>query len=539
MDETDYAQLVREAEAAAAGRLARGAKPPQSLTSYGRGSPFDRGGNVAAGVLKTMVPESPEDLALMALAGPFGKLTKAGIVAGAAMLPTEAQAGPASIARRVAGSVLRPWEHVVPDTSSIMQRPGLAAVKRPPLVGAEEYPGLVSSRYPHGPQYLGPDPQEVFLQPDLSALRRYPEQHAAAMQRLATSHPAFPPELANMPADEAEALIKDFMTRNTRSVYQSQPQRTIDLTKQWYEGAHNIATDMARKGGIPETSSAGMLAALSPLTDWDMNVTRARRGLQILDTKQGAKFDPTMLDWARGSDLVPAFKQRAAELARSGQRFRDMSLEDKALFLRSYDQAYLPREFPTIHPLGHDAGIKMTGTGGDVRPATANWMGFDPIVNAIKAYESGGDPSRFRPEVVGVKHKVPSFYNTILHPNAPMGDVVADTHQISIGNLLPLGASDKQVIEGLGGFGSKTSGIRSLYPMYVDATREAAKAEGLPLARQMQSVTWDAIRRLFENKSANVKQQVENIWRKHGMENPEAAHEEIARTLGGYQPSPF
>lgn len=136
MDETDYAQMVRDAEAAAAGRLARGVRSPQSLTSYGRGSPLDRGGNVAAGALKSMVPESPEDLALMALAGPFGKWVKGGIVAGASMLPTEAQAGPAKIIRKLVSGA------DVPDVSALRPKTRLEP-QMLEQVSPEEFHGAV------------------------------------------------------------------------------------------------------------------------------------------------------------------------------------------------------------------------------------------------------------------------------------------------------------------------------------------------------------------------------------------------------------
>ena len=101
---------------------------------------------------------------------------------------------------------------------------------------------------------------------------------------------------------------------------------------------------------------------------------------------------------------------------------------------------------------------------------------------------------------LGDRHKVRSFYNNILNPMSDRGDVTIDTHAVAAGLLQPLGGSAPEVSHNLGTMGdtSAITGVMGSYGILADAYREAAAEVGI-LPREMQSITWEAVRGLFAN----------------------------------------
>src|SRR5262252_11009833 len=118
-------------------------------------------------------------------------------------------------------------------------------------------------------------------------------------------------------------------------------------------------------------------------------------------------------------------------------------------------------------------------------------------------------------------------YNNIYDPWSPHGDVTIDTHAIGAGLLLPVGGGDVPVMHSLhtnptGGWGqvgtrgapgSAPHGLKGTYGLYADAYRQAAAERGI-LPREMQSITWEAIRGLFpgDEKDAMLKQAAAQLW---------------------------
>jgi hypothetical protein len=167
-------------------------------------------------------------------------------------------------------------------------------------------------------------------------------------------------------------------------------------------------------------------------------------------------------------------------------------------------------------PEGGFLGDTLTVKG---QPAAVAWGSNQQIANAIKSFESNGDLSTIS-NAMGRQHKVRSFYNNIADPNNPNGHVTVDTHAIAAGLLRPLAAVDPEVEAGLGlGGGAADSavhGVKGLYAHYADAFRQAAAERGIQ-PRQMQSVTWEAIRGLFpaEFKTAANKAAIAGAWNEY------------------------
>ena len=138
---------------------------------------------------------------------------------------------------------------------------------------------------------------------------------------------------------------------------------------------------------------------------------------------------------------------------------------------------------------------------------------------------------------LGDRHKVRSFYNNILNPMSDRGDVTIDTHAVAAGLLQPLGGSAPEVSHNLGTAGDTSSitGVMGSYGILADAYREAAAEVGI-LPREMQSITWEAVRGLFANfkNPKNVKR-VKDIWKKYdkGAISLDEARGEINAIAGG------
>lgn len=73
------------------------------------------------------------------------------------------------------------------------------------------------------------------------------------------------------------ATMKTIYTRNILSVYYSASLADQQAGAAWYEGAQAIAVTLSETYGISVMQAAGVLAALSPRSEWGRNVMIAER----------------------------------------------------------------------------------------------------------------------------------------------------------------------------------------------------------------------------------------------------------------------
>jgi hypothetical protein len=94
--------------------------------------------------------------------------------------------------------------------------------------------------------------------------------------------------------------------------------------------------------------------------------------------------------------------------------------------------------------------------------------------------------------------------------------VTIDTHAVAAALFEALAGTDQPVKENFGGTGSSdVLGVGGTYGIIADAYREAAKQRGVQ-AREMQSITWEAIRGLFtEELKSGIKSKVRAEWDKY------------------------
>lgn len=400
-------------------------------------------------------------------------------------------------------------------------------------------PNVVSTRLPTAVKATE-DPLASKLNIDLQASKADPEAFAHNVS-LVKQYPntATKARTPDKVADDFINGVKD----NLLYVYDKVPETTRERSKLWYDGARAITDRFSSDFGVPDQAVSGVLAVLSPQKDWFMNVSLGQRVLDIMTTKQSAKWDGSMDDiasviWSKPqyAPMVDAIRGKTLE------QITDPGL--KAMWLRTYDQAHLPREHQVVSPEGDFVGLRMNSDG--KTPTKTGWGSLNEIGKAVVILENPTLENISKN--LGQQHKVRNFYNNIYAPNDPAGHVTIDTHAVAAGLLRPLSGNSREVLHNFGsgvvGEGgpknSSVTGVQGTYGLYAEAYRRAAEERGV-LPREMQSITWEAVRGLFpdtfKSQAKNV-QQIDNIWIKYkkGQLSLDEARNEVFRAAGGINP---
>ena len=339
---------------------------------------------------------------------------------------------------------------------------------------------------------------------------------------------------ADINAEKFVEHIKD----NLLYLHDKVPADTRARSKLWYEGANKIANDMSKEYGISEPASSGILAVLSPQKDWFMNVSLGERVASTLAHKQGFKWDSAMSDIANVIYGKPQYKPLLDAI--SGKRLEELTDPvEKAMWIRTHDQAHNPREHFVVTPEGEFSGIRKNAGG---EATKTGWGSNNEIAKAVSIFDN---PTRENINArLGGEHKVRNFYNNIYDPHSELGHTTIDTHAVAAGLLRPLSGNTREVSHNFGSnfpgeVGPKNSaftGKSGTYGLYHEGYQRAAKERDL-LPREMQSITWEAVRGLFPDtfKNASNATEIENIWKQHksGKITANEAREKILEKAGG------
>jgi len=421
---------------------------------------------------------------------------------------------------------------------------------------AAEHPGMIDTRYPTGKARIAETEGQRKIA-DFDALRATPEAYEKNVSLL-RDYVNMPEHLVEAGTDDVAEHFINHVKDNLVWLHDQVPAETRARSQLWYDGARNITDDWSKKYDVPDTAVAGALAALSPQKDWYQNVSLANRVIDALkgggdNFYQGFAFSPEMqqtyesIGSLNKEAYVPLFDQIKGK---SLGDINKLGIPDdekailKAMWVRLYDEAHNSKSYKIVTPEGGFSDVAKTGKGADAKVA---WGSMNEIGKAIQAIESNGDPALLN-EIMGSKHKVRNFYNNILAPNSPRGDVTIDTHAVAAGLLRPLSQKSVEVAHNFktstpgglpGSAGSAASGIQGTYPLYAEAYRRAA-AERDILPRQMQSITWEAARGLFPDtfKSANNMAKVDDLWRKYrtGEATIDETRQAVSDLAGGIEP---
>jgi hypothetical protein len=239
-----------------------------------------------------------------------------------------------------------------------------------------------------------------------------------------------------------------------------------------------------------------------------------------------------------------------------------------SVWIRAWAEGHTDNKLREVTPEGNFGDWFKTGK----QNAKVRWNSFAAISKAVRILESESvsDVSK----LVGTNHKVRSFYNNLIAPMADEGDVTIDTHAVAAALIRPLSGAAVEVAHNFGtGFNPKKdkngkvwvwdddegeyvegdpdmekipgpsnssiTGLNGLYALYAEAYRRAAKdpAVGI-LPRELQSITWEAVRALFSPADKRDKKFIRianEIWASHDPEdgglNAEQAREKITAVI--------
>jgi hypothetical protein len=361
----------------------------------------------------------------------------------------------------------------------------------------------------------------------------------------------------------------DRMVGNILYLHDSFPEDVRKLAKEWYVGANKVSLEWAKTYGVTPAQTAGVIAALSPQKDWFTNMSLAERVLDFVANYGDHKWDDAMSERAQKiradyMDKIEKAKKSLEEKPNNDNKRKELrnyesavdkldiaipkisgkvyntltTGNDKAWFLRIWDEANNDQSFNQYLPTGKKTAIQRNKAPKPTKknpnpvgvPSKIAWQNAKSIAAAIDIAENGTSIDVVS-RGIGEAHKVRSFYNNIFDPSSPDFTTI-DTHAMAAAMFLPLSGSSPITTAGFGGLSDSASGHSGLYPIYQRAYEIAAKQRGL-LPREMQSITWEAVRGLFEKgQKAGAGSSASDVW-KAMPSDPDGARAAVSDLFGG------
>lgn len=379
---------------------------------------------------------------------------------------------------------------------------------------------MISTRLPTAKGALE-DPDMDLLLSDVPAARLSPEALGKNID-LMREYPGMGRLRSNAKPENVMSEFHAMVRDNLLQVYDRMPVDMRDAAKQWYEGANKIRGGMAREYDIPGDVASGVIAVLSPQKEWNTNVSLAERVIDTWKREQNTLFSPEMESaWKAIADdpkRIDPWRDVIGDLR--GKSLAEVEgPEAKAAWIRLFDEAHNPRTYEVWSPDGTRSARATTMSGAESKAA---WGSFREIGKAVAILDNPSKANISRQ--LGKQHKVRNFYNNIENPNADVPFYTSDTHNVAASLGSPMSGKSEAVAHSFGGgivgrtgaSSSALTGVQGTYPMLLEGGVSAAGERGV-LPREMQSVSWEGIRNMFDaafkSNPAN-KQAVRDVWTK-------------------------
>lgn len=247
---------------------------------------------------------------------------------------------------------------------------------------------------------------------------------------------------------------KEQLKNNLRDLYRSAgPQSRVEGMR-WYHAANELALRLSGAYGVTTAQAIGVIAALSPQMDWDMNRAAAERVLATVTAER----------WELTKEDLDDRREKALSYIETKQ-----SIVDKDASRAGVERWYAD-------------GLKLVGDYRTADVPTETLARYDSAKalfdNTAKAIEiaRGGDADK-----ILSGSKVRSFYDNILDPEGSR-EVTVDTHMIrALANDVTL---PEKTAAGVFKSAGQYSALREI-------VRDVAAEEGIT-PNQLQAVAWVA-----------------------------------------------
>lgn len=339
--------------------------------------------------------------------------------------------------------------------------------------------------------------------------------------------------------------------------------------KLWYDGAHNISQAGAKVYRYSPNQSSGVLAVLSPNKDWYQNAEMADRVMRnvrqfekgdiALSPDVGRYFQQRTIEGkeralqsaVRAGKLTTAQARKLrreavnglAEDARRlvGKPWSRMNIDDRAIFMRMYDELNNGFDYHILHPDGSKVGLARNQDG---QPSKMVWQSYVFIKKALSILEDGSKENISRQ--LGGEHKVRAFFNNINVPNygrrlGEIGDATIDTHDVAAHALEPFGSKAPPVLSAMGGNSSNVTGVSGTNPLYQESLRRSIQGSDL-VPREGQSINWEGIRGMFPSSEKGAETSMgklaRELWLRYraGKMTDQEVRDAIYEASGGIKP---
>jgi len=201
--------------------------------------------------------------------------------------------------------------------------------------------------------------------------------------------------------DETAEQFIEHAKENLLYLHDQVPEQTRPRSQMWYDGARAVTDRWVKEYGIPDTSIAGVLAALSPQKDWYQNAALAEKTISIATQQKDTRATNEMIELfyglkdGKGKPVFDKPQYRPMIEAMQGKTYAELTHENptveramKALFVRLYDQTYNTPEYRILSPEGEFLDLARNADG---TPSKAGWGSLNEIGKAIGAIEANGD----------------------------------------------------------------------------------------------------------------------------------------------------